>query len=181
MRVVVVGTSGAGKSTFAQALARARGMPHVELDALFWGPEWTPVDAEVFRARAADAAAQPAWVVDGNYSAVRAEVWPRATHIIWLNFSRWTVFTRIIWRTGQRVATGKPLWAGNRESFRRAFLSREGIVWWSFSTFGKNRHQYERLRQAPDHPQLQWVELRSPAQARAFLRQLAQRVEPPAA
>jgi adenylate kinase family enzyme len=41
-RVVVVGTSCAGKSTFAQSLAAARGCAFIELDDLHWSPDWTP-------------------------------------------------------------------------------------------------------------------------------------------
>jgi adenylate kinase family enzyme len=37
-RVVVVGSSCSGKTTFARSLAEIVGSPHVELDALHWGP-----------------------------------------------------------------------------------------------------------------------------------------------
>jgi len=69
---VVVGTSGSGKTTFARRLAAGLGIPHVELDALHWEPEWTEATDEVLRARVAEATAQDAWVVDGNCSRVRA-------------------------------------------------------------------------------------------------------------
>jgi adenylate kinase family enzyme len=39
-RLVVVGTSGSGKTTMAAHLARALGVVHVELDALQHGPDW---------------------------------------------------------------------------------------------------------------------------------------------
>jgi adenylate kinase family enzyme len=35
-RIVVIGATGSGKSTFAQRLARSLGVTFVELDALFW-------------------------------------------------------------------------------------------------------------------------------------------------
>ncbi|TME62901.1 MAG: AAA family ATPase, partial [Chloroflexi bacterium] len=47
-RISVVGTTGSGKTTFARELARRLGVPHVELDALAWGPNWTLVPVEVF-------------------------------------------------------------------------------------------------------------------------------------
>jgi adenylate kinase family enzyme len=43
MRFVVVGTSGAGKSTFASALAKATGYPYIELDQFYWGENWAGV------------------------------------------------------------------------------------------------------------------------------------------
>jgi adenylate kinase family enzyme len=52
MHVMVVGTSGAGKSTFAERLAKAAGLRMVELDLLNWGPNWynrTAEDPEAFR------------------------------------------------------------------------------------------------------------------------------------
>ena len=117
MRFVVIGTSGAGKSEFARKLAAALALPCIELDALFWEPHWRAADPETFKQRVASATQSDAWVVDGNYSTVRLLLWPRATHIVWLNFGRFTVFSRVIGRTIRRIATGQPLWAGNRESF----------------------------------------------------------------
>ena len=66
-RVVVVGAPGSGKTTTATAIARRLGLPRVELDALHWGPGWTPVDNEILRDRLRAAVAGDAWVVDGNY------------------------------------------------------------------------------------------------------------------
>jgi len=67
-RVAVVGAIGSGKTTLAQAVARRLGLPHIELDALFWGPNWTPPPREPFQARATESLAGPAWVTDCNYS-----------------------------------------------------------------------------------------------------------------
>ncbi len=51
-RVAVVGLSGSGKTTVAAELARILGCPHVELDALHWGPGWSEAEPETFRAAA---------------------------------------------------------------------------------------------------------------------------------
>ncbi len=76
-RVAVVGTSGTGKTMLASRVARRLGIPHVELDALYWEPGWSEVSTPVFRERAGQALQGDAWVVDGNYSKVRDLVWPR--------------------------------------------------------------------------------------------------------
>ncbi len=93
-RVVVVGSSCAGKTTLARSLARRSRVPHTELDSLYWGPGWTPVPPEEFRSRVRDVAAEPSWIVDGNYSVVRDIVWSRATALIWLGLSFPLVFSR---------------------------------------------------------------------------------------
>lgn len=41
-RVCVVGTTCSGKPTFAQDLAQALEVSHIELDALYWTENWTP-------------------------------------------------------------------------------------------------------------------------------------------
>ena len=40
-RVSIVGSTGTGKTTFGRELAAILAVPFVELDALFWGPNWS--------------------------------------------------------------------------------------------------------------------------------------------
>lgn len=96
-RVLVVGASGAGKSTAARRIAGRLGVPHVELDALQHGPGWT--QRATFVADVEAATGGPAWVVDGNYSAVRALLWSRADTVVWLDLPRWLVESRVVRRT----------------------------------------------------------------------------------
>ena len=168
-RYVVVGTSGAGKSTFARKLAAIIGGKHVELDALHWNADWTPHAPEDFEASVRDQTTGDRWVADGNYSAVRQLLWARATDIVWLNFSRTVVFTRVVRRTLRRAALREELWAGNRESLAMAFLSKDSILLWSFTTYRKNRVKYASARASGHHAHLRWHELRTPREARRFL------------
>ena len=162
LRVVVVGTSGAGKSTFSAALAARLGCTHVELDRLYWGPGWQAVPHERFEHAVERATTAPRWVADGNYSAVRELLWGRATHVVWLNFGRWTVFSRVLRRTLARGLLRTRLSHGNRESLRMAFCSRDSILLWSWTTFAGNRRKYTGLREDPRFAHLRWVEVGEP-------------------
>ena len=173
-RVVVVGSSCAGKTTFAKALARARSCNCIDLDDLFWGPRWTPVPPAEFLQAVADAAAGDAWVMAGNYGTSRDMLWGRATTVVWLNFSLPLVLWRGLRRTTKRVLLREVLFQGNRESFRRSFLSQESILWWIVSTHRRRRQEFEALRASHHCAHLQWMEARTPRAAAALLKGLQQ-------
>ena len=176
MRLLVVGTSGAGKTTFARQLAACLDAPHVELDALYWLPEWQKRPVEEFQVLVASATTEPRWVVDGNYRSVREIILPRATAVVWLNYSRATILCRVIRRTLQRTLRRERLWGGNRESLAKAFFSKESIILWSLSTFVKNQQNYTELKKSVAYSALQWHVLNSPREAEQFLAEICSKM-----
>jgi len=169
-RVVVIGTSCAGKTTFARSLARILIFPHIELDALHWLPNWTERSVDEFRTLTAQALSQDCWVIDGNYAVDLT--WSRATTVIWLNYSFPIVLWRALTRTLRRAVTREELFAGNRESLRMAFLNRESILWWVVTTFHRRRKHYRALFDARTSPHPTYVEFRNPTEAQFFLTKL---------
>ncbi|MDX1546784.1 MAG: hypothetical protein R3247_07345 [Rhodothermales bacterium] len=171
-RIVVIGSSCAGKTTFARRLARRIGVPHVELDALYWLPGWEGRPREAFRALVAEATAGERWIVDGNYSKARDVVWPRATTAIWLDFAFPRVMARALLRTTRRVVRREVVHGGNRETFRNAFLHWDGIPLWVLRTFRRRRREYPALLSSAAYAHLHVVVLRRPAEAEQFLAQI---------
>jgi hypothetical protein len=107
-RVVVIGTSCAGKTTLARRLAGMLGSEHVELDSVYWGPEWTPRPDFIQTVLAI--AQRPRWVIDGNYSAVQPIIWSRSSAIVWLDYSFARVFSQALRRTAlARMCSPPPL------------------------------------------------------------------------
>lgn len=171
-RIAVVGTSGSGKTTFARRAAGRLDIPHVELDAIFWGPGWTQAPVDEFRARAAAALAGDAWTTDGNYRKVRDIVWARADTVVWLDYALPVVLWRVTARTLHRCWTHEELWSGNRENFREAFLSRDSIILYALRTHRRHRRQYRETFRLPEYGHLRVVHLRSPRAAHRWLAQL---------
>lgn len=169
LRIAIVGTSGSGKTTLARRLAQHLGITHVELDAVHWGPDWTPTPQGVLRERVAGALAGNAWVIDGNYSAVRDIVWRRADTLVWLDYALPVVMGRVTWRTFRRSLLGEELWNGNRERLRTAAFSRDSIIWWALSTYRRRKKEYPPLFGRPEYTHLNVVCLRSPRQASDWL------------
>jgi adenylate kinase family enzyme len=169
LRVSVVGTSGSGKTTLARRLAEILEVPCTELDALHWGPDWAV--RPDFRSEVAAAVQQPAWVIDGNYgNDVRDLVWGRCTAILWLDFGFWTTFGRGVWRTFKRILTREELYAGNRESLRKALFDPEGVPLWIVRSYRRRKRETALLAARPEYAHATFIVLRSPADAARFLR-----------
>jgi adenylate kinase family enzyme len=169
-RVIVVGTTCCGKTTFARRLAKILGVPHIELDALYWLPDWKPREESQFRELVREAVAGEQWVIDGNYSRLQDLIFRRATILIWLNFSFPRVLRRGLTRTIRRVLIAEAVYAGNKESFRRAFLSQDSILWWLVTTYHKRRRRYGRVFAASTYPDLEKLEFRTPSTSEKYLR-----------
>lgn len=178
-RINVVGTSCSGKTTLARRLARRLEIPHVELDALFWGPNWTPVPTDEFRARVTSALARDRWVADGGYANVRDITWARVDTIVWLDFPLGLVLARWARRTRARIRSREEFWpgTGNRESIRKA-LRRDGLIWWILGTHRRRRRSFAAAMQA--RADLRWIRLRSPSEAERWLASIQPSVVSPA-
>jgi adenylate kinase family enzyme len=174
MRILVVGTSGTGKTTMAKRIAAELSLPHIELDALHWGPGWqalTQTDPAEFVRRVADAVAAEAWVLDGNYGVVRELIWRRATHLVWLDYDRPVIMYRVIKRSVLRAIDRTELWSGNTENWRRWFHASHPIRW-VWSTWHRRRSQLEELLQRVEYQRLVVLRLRRPRDAARVIARL---------
>lgn len=170
-RIVVVGRTGSGKTTFARALSAALGVAHIELDSLYFEPGFSTVPLDVLRGRTTAAVSGERWVTDGNKGSVRDIVWPRADTLIWLDYplviSLWRLGKRALWRTS--VVAREPGNGGENRRLRQLGLAAKGVCTALLSHRGQRR-TYPRLLEQPEHNHLAVIRLRSP---RATARWLA--------
>jgi adenylate kinase family enzyme len=180
-RVSVVGNTGSGKTTVAVAIARALGVPHLELDAVFHQPDWRPLERELFRDKVAQFVAGDGWVVDGNYSAVRDLVWERADTVIWMDLPRHRIMRQLIARTLRRMVLRTELWNGNTEQLRNLYKldPEQSILRWAWTQHHKYVERYGAAQHDPANLHLTFVRLTSRAQAARFLADLAVGAAPP--
>jgi adenylate kinase family enzyme len=171
-RIAVVGTSGAGKTHVAQALAAILSIPYICNDAIIWRPRWQETP-RAERINAIDAATGAgAWTFDGNLAARNPDdkiVLKRCDTIVWLDLPRREVWSQVLWRTLKRVITREELWHGNRESLRM-MLSRDSILLYSVKTFSRRRAAYEMLFQDPELATKALIRLRSRREVEAWLK-----------
>lgn len=172
-RVRVVGTSGSGKTTFADRLAAQLGVPHLELDEVFWDANWTKRDPDEARAliRAFVASADGGWVTDGNWTVGTTGLLADADAFVWLDYPRRTVMARVVRRTLRRGLLRTELWHGNREDLRNVLRTDpdQNVVLWSWTSHARIRVRYETLAAESATPV---IRLRSPRDARDWLTSL---------
>jgi len=167
-RVNVKGTSGSGKSTFGEELARRLGLTYIELDALHHGPNWSEPTAEEFRAKvqAAMDAAADGWVIDGNYESKLGDtVIGAADTIVWLDLPFWVKARRLLRRTAHRIRNDVELWGGNKENWRNVIVGRDALFWWMVKGHFRHRRQWPRRYEGDPR----FVRLRSVDQAKDWL------------
>ena len=170
MRVNVIGTSGSGKTTFGHQLAGILNIPFIEMDAIFWGPNWSPSEDEDFLPRLTEALQGEHWILDGNYSRTTDIKLERVEVVIWLDFS----FPRTLWqaisRAMGRLISEEELWpgTGNRETLRMLF-SKESIVLWTITSYARRRKNIIEMMRDPKYQHIRFHRLRSPAQTARFL------------
>lgn len=157
-RILVAGTSGAGKTTLARRISATHGVPHTELDALHHGPRWTP--RPEFEADVRELAARDAWVTEWQYHRVRPVLLSRAELLVWLDLPVAVVMWQVVVRTVHRRLERTVLWNGNVEPPLSTFVTdRDHIVRWAWRT----RHKLRGLdaRVADVAPHVRVVRLRS--------------------
>jgi len=135
-RVMVMGSSGSGKSTMAKRLGELTGLPVVHMDTIWWKPGWVSRPRDEVYAMHATAIAEPEWVFDGNYSSTHEERLARADTVIFLDFNRFVCLFRVIKRWLKHYGKQRPdITEGCPEKIDLPFL------WFVFTHFPRKRKQ----------------------------------------
>lgn len=163
-RVAVVGSGGAGKSTFSRELSQIVGLPLIHLDRHYWKPGWVETPVEEWRVLQSELIAGDFWIVDGNYNRTFDIRFARADTVIVLAISRYRCLLRALIRSTRNY--GKCVQAeGCPERFDFSFYQ-----WiWRFPMDGRSS-----INAALDAhgKSLNVIELTSSRQARSFLKSL---------
>src|SRR3989338_1002761 len=97
-RILVIGSAGAGKSTFAKRLHEKLGLPLIHLDQHYWRPGWVKPEKIEWERKVKELLGGESWIIDGNYRSTLHLRLPAADAIIFLDFSRWRCFWGIVRR-----------------------------------------------------------------------------------
>ena len=172
-RIVIVGTTGSGKTTLSKRLSQMLGIPTVELDAIRHGPNWAETPDDEFRRRIADSLRGDRWIVDGNYTVARDIIWPRATTLIWLDYPFPLVFWRLFRRTMIRGIMRTKLWNDNTEDLWRHFLTKDSLFLWAIQTHWKRRKSLADTLTTADYRHVKVLRFKSAKDTRMWLESIS--------
>jgi hypothetical protein len=181
-RIVILGRTGSGKTTLARQLAAALGVPHVELDSLYFGPDLSRAPLSLLRDRTSAAIAGDRWVTDGNKRVVRDLVWPWADTIIWLDYpmhvSLWRLAKRA--RTRTSALSAQAAQTGRRTELPKQMLAAAKGVLTALRSHRGQRREYPRMFAEPANQHLAVARLRSPRATRQWMARVTEAARPPA-
>jgi len=171
-RINVIGTTGAGKSTTATAIAEALRLPCVHLDELSWDPNWVETPKEVFEARLLPHLERGEWVIDGNYRRIRELFKDDIEALVWIDYSFPRCFCQLMRRTFRRWYRREVICNGNVEVFWKHFVTRDSLILWQIQTHGKRQKQYGAMFASDELKHLVRVRVKSPKERMALLEAL---------
>jgi adenylate kinase family enzyme len=140
-RILVIGSSGAGKSTFSRRLHEATGLKLIHLDKIYWKPNWVETtDKSEWRRTLAEVLKGDEWIIDGNYGSTLEMRLERCDTAILLDLPNyictWRVFKRsVIYRRRKRPDMAE----GCAEKFDWEFLK------WTWNYPARSKPKVEEL------------------------------------
>jgi adenylate kinase family enzyme len=167
-RILVTGSTGAGKSRLARAIAGHLAIPFHEMDALaFAGPGW--LENEHLVEDVSRVSSGPCWVFDSlGYPQVRDLLWSRADTIVWLDYSRAVVMRRVLRRSAARTLLRRRIFGGNVETVA-SWLSPGHPAWSAWTQYTARRAEIASRCASPRFAPLGITRLSTPREAKAWL------------
>ncbi len=139
-KILIIGSGGAGKSTFARRLGEKTGIEIIHLDKLHWKPNWTEPPKDEWKETLEKAMCGEAWIMDGNYSGTLEMRLVACETVIFLDMPRIVCVYRVIKRVALSCGKTRPDMAENCfEQFDWEFIK------WIWDFQNRSKPKMERL------------------------------------
>lgn len=164
-RILIIGSNGAGKSTFSFALAEKLNFPLVHLDQLYWRGSWEVTPREEFRQAVESEAKKDAWIIEGNSLRTMDLRLPYADTVFWFEFPPPVCLKNILHREWRYRGVARPdMPEGCISRVDPEFLKYA----WTFNR--KNRARIQELLQQAPHVRV--IRFTSRRQVQKYLKSL---------
>jgi len=165
-KIIVIGSSGAGKTYFSQRLSELLEVDLIHIDRVYWKPGWTEPAKDEWRETLSGILRRDSWIIDGNYTATLEMRLAACDTAIFLDIRRTLCTWRVIRRTFRYWRRRRPDMAeGCAEWLDLKFL----LFVWNYPNRTRPRIM-SMLHSAK--PSTRVVHLRSPRDVRQFIAHL---------
>ncbi len=163
-KIVVLGVSASGKSTFARKLSERLTLPLIHIDELMWKPEWEYVGDEEIVRLIKEASEKESWIIEGYIEKnARVGLFNKSASLIYLDYPAWLPAFRYIKRWLKHRKNPRLELPGCPEKFSLEFLIRVYKK--------KEVYRLERLFKEVDFS-AKIIRLKSPKETEDFLQSL---------
>ena len=122
-KIAIIGSGGAGKSTFARQISNKLNIEVYHLDAILWKPNWVATSKHEQQEIQRNLVAKESWIIDGNYGGTLDIRVNAADTVIFLDIHRVICVYRAIKRVLRyRNKTRPDMREGCEEKFDLDFL-----------------------------------------------------------
>lgn len=126
-KIVIVGVSASGKSTFARKIAEKIKLPVIHVNTIIWKPGWQPIGNEETAKKLKKIGSKEEWIIEGYITKeVRAFIFDRADTIIYLDYPPIVATLRYLKRWLKHRKNPRPELTGSPEKFDWEFMK---LVW----------------------------------------------------
>jgi len=160
-KIVVVGVSASGKSSFARELETKTNLPVIFMDSIMWKPGWNYIGDEETAKRLNEESAKSEWIIEGYIiKDAREFIFDRADTIIYLDYAPIVSSWRYIKRWWKHRKNPRPELEGSPEKFSFKFLK---LVWTKGETWSLDKF----FTQMPNQNKI--IKISSPREGDIFL------------
>ena len=111
-KIMIIGNGGAGKSTLALALGKAKHLPVTHLDRVIWRANWEAISEEDFTQDHDKILSEDRWLVEGmGYDSTIESRFARSDTIVYIDFPLVTHFRWALKRSVKSVVVKPEGWA----------------------------------------------------------------------
>ncbi len=126
-RILVIGSGGAGKSTFARRLGDVTGIEVIHLDKLYWQTGWVETPKDVWLNTVENLLEKKSWILDGNFGGTVDLRIEACDTIVFLDLPKSVCLYRVVLRRIKFHNSNRPdMTVGCNEKIDLKFL---GWIW----------------------------------------------------
>lgn len=167
-KILVIGSGGAGKSTFSRRFGEITGIEVIHLDKIYWLPNWTEPSKAEFEKILKPELEKPQWIMDGNFKGTLEMRLEKCDTVISFELARTICLYRALKRIFKyRGKTRPDMGEGCNENFDLEFL-----MWvWNFPK--KDKLKIEKVLEKFDG-KVKIIRFFSSREAEEFLQKTAE-------